>query len=247
MKIILSGAGGKMGRAVIAAAEKDDDIKIVCGIDAHDDNMIPFPVYPNFRQADKADAIIDFSNPSLTMSLLKYAVETRTPAVIATTGLNQAEIKQIERASKCVPIFFSANMSLGINLLTALSKKAADILGGSFDIEIIEWHHNQKLDAPSGTALMIADAINDARQNKYEYSYDRHNRREKRRSNEIGISSLRGGTIVGKHQVVFAGNDEVIELTHTATSKAVFASGAIAAAKFLTGKENGLYSMDDMI
>ena len=247
MKVIISGASGKMGKVVASLIEADKNAETVCGIDLYSDNTTLFPVYQCFKQADDGDVIIDFSNPSVLPALLKYAVDTHTPAVIATTGLSPAEIKSIEKASKHVPIFFTANMSLGVNLLTALCKKAASVLGDNFDIEIVESHHNQKIDAPSGTALMLANAINNTLDNSLDYVYDRHSKREKRTKNEIGIHAVRGGNIVGKHEVIFAGTDEIIELTHTATSKAVFANGAIAAAKFILNKENGLYSMNDMI
>lgn len=247
MKVIISGASGKMGKVVASLIESDKNAETVCGVDLYADNSSAFPIYQNFKQVDDGDVIIDFSNPSVLPALLKYAVETHTPAVIATTGLSAAEIKSVEKASQHVPIFFTANMSLGVNLLTALCKKAAFVLGDGFDIEIVESHHNQKIDAPSGTALMLADAINNTLDNSLDYVYDRHSKREKRTRNEIGIHAVRGGNIVGKHEVIFAGTDEIIELTHTATSKAVFANGAIAAAKFIVNKENGLYSMNDMI
>ena len=191
--------------------------------------------------------IIDFSHPSALEPLLAYATAHKIPAVIATTGLSAEQKEQLAEAAKEIPLFFSANMSLGINLLISLAKKAAALLEESFDIEIIERHHNQKIDAPSGTALAIADGISEVLKNPPEYVYDRHSVRRKRKKNEIGLHAVRGGTIVGDHEVLFAGNDEVIELKHSAASKEVFAVGAVKAAKFLAGKRPGMYSMTDLV
>ena len=191
--------------------------------------------------------MIDFSHPSLLKGIIDYAVKTKTPAVIATTGISDEQIGYMRKASEQVPLFFSYNMSFGVNLIAGLAKKAAAALYDAFDIEIIEMHHNRKLDAPSGTAIMLADAISGALPEEPVYVYDRHSRRQKRDKKEIGISSVRGGTIVGEHEVIFAGKDEVVTLKHTALSRDIFAVGAVKAAQFLSAKESGMYSMDDMI
>lgn len=247
-KIILSGCNGKMGRAITACVKEREDCKIVAGVDLNTTPNADFPVYDTFlKVSEKADVIIDFSNPALLEKLLAFAKEKNLPLVLATTGFTKQQTDEIHEAAKEMPIFFTFNMSLGINLLVSLSKKAAALLGDSFDIEIIEKHHNQKLDAPSGTAIMLANAINDTLNDRMIFEYDRHSKREKRPKNEIGIHSIRGGTIVGEHDVVFAGHDEVITLSHQAASKEVFAVGAVKAAIFMSGKAPGLYDMNDMI
>ncbi|MBE6782060.1 MAG: 4-hydroxy-tetrahydrodipicolinate reductase [Ruminococcaceae bacterium] len=247
-KIILSGCCGKMGRVISACASQRDDIEIVAGVDINTDCSLGYPVYEKFEEiTEKADVIIDFSHPSVLVSLLTFAKEKQLPVVLATTGFSSSQTETIKSASKEIPLFFTFNMSLGINLLVALSKKAAFVLDGNFDIEIIEKHHNQKIDAPSGTAIMLAEAINNTLDNKMMYEYDRHSKREKRPTNEIGIHSVRGGNIVGEHEVIFAGHDEVITLSHKATSKEVFAVGAIKAAIYMKGKENGIYDMNNII
>lgn len=232
-KIIMAGSSGAMGKAVSTCAAKRDDCEIVAGIDLKaTDNG--YPVYNSIADFNgEADVIIDFSHPSLLTSLLDYAKAHKTPAVICTTGLSEQQVAEVKEASKIVPIFYSGNMSLGVNLLINLSKKAAEVLGDSFDIEIVEKHHNQKLDAPSGTALMIANAINETLDNRCDYEYDRHSKRAKRPKNEIGIHAVRGGTIVGEHEVMFAGHDEIITISHSARSKEVFAAGSVNAAIFL--------------
>lgn len=247
IKAILCGASGKMGGFVAAAAQADGEMQIVAGVDKIN-NGEKFPIFSRFSDINvKADVIIDFSNPALLDGLLDYAVENSIPAVIATTGYSDAQIEKIKAAADKVPIFFSFNMSLGVNLIASLAKKAAQILGGGFDIEIIEKHHNQKLDAPSGTAIMLANAVNSVFGDTLNYEYDRHSVRRKRPKNEIGIHSVRGGTIVGEHDVIFAGHDEVITISHQAQSKEVFAVGAVRAAKFLYGKKAGLYDMNSMM
>ncbi len=247
LKVIVNGCFGYMGRNVCDLINNDKDSVVAAGVDIAE-KTADFPVYRSFSEIDgKADVIIDFSHPSCLKGLLDYAIKTKTPAVIATTGLNDEEKALIKEASKQVALFFTANMSLGVNLLSALVKKAASVLSGSFDIEIVEKHHNKKIDAPSGTALMLADAAAEAVDFNAEYVYDRHSVRKKRDANEIGISSIRGGTIVGEHDVIFAGEDEVITLSHSAYSKRVFAAGALNAAKFIVCKENGLYSMEDLL
>lgn len=246
--ILLCGAGGKMGHAVARAVADSADVCVAAGFDINPPTDVDFPVYTSLSEVcEKIDAIIDFSHPSMTDEILEFAKDTNTPAVICTTGLSGEQISRIEQSSKTVPIFFSANMSLGVNLLIDLAKRAAKVLEDNFDIEIIEKHHNQKIDAPSGTALAIADAISDTVSYEAEYTYDRHSVRQKRGKAEIGIHAVRGGTIVGEHSVIFAGCDEVIELKHSAASKEVFAVGAVKAAVFVKAAKPGLYSMTDLI
>ena len=247
LKVIVSGCFGNMGKNVCAVIKESDDAIVAAGVDTAEGSA-DFPVFSSFEAIDgKPEVIIDFSNPACTEGLLKYATETGTPAVIATTGLNEAQKGQINEAAKRIPVFFTANMSIGVNILCELVKKAAAALGADFDIEIVEMHHNKKIDAPSGTALMLADAASEALSHPAEYVYDRHSVRKKRDKNEIGIQSLRGGTVVGKHDVIFAGEDEVITLSHTAYSKKVFAVGALGAARFLVSKDKGLYTMKDLL
>lgn len=248
IKIMLCGCNGKMGNAISKLVEDQNGCEIVCGIDINTAKNFNYPVFDDCtKYQGKADVIIDFSHPSCTNSVLRYAVKTTTPAVIATTGLSKEQISDIEKCSKDVPLFFSANMSLGVNLIINLVSQASKLLQENFDIEIIEKHHNQKIDAPSGTALALADAISDSVDYETEYVYDRHSVRKKRDAKEIGIHAVRGGNIVGEHSVIFAGTDEVVEIKHQATSKEVFAVGAVKAAKFLHNKPNGLYSMSDLI
>ncbi len=245
---VISGCFGKMGRVVADVISKRTDIETVAGIDKVIPGELPFETVTDVRSITcKPDVIIDFSHPSALPGLLDYAKLGGTALVLATTGYSEQDISDIKSASSIVPIFFTANMSIGINLLSALAKKAATILGDGYDIEIVEKHHNQKIDAPSGTALMLADSINEAREEEYHYIYDRHSQRKKRDSKEIGIHSVRGGTIVGEHEIIFAGRDEVITLSHSAASKEVFAVGAVNAAVFLAGKPAGMYSMQDLI
>ena len=245
--IILCGANGKMGNVIKDIVSKRDDCRIAAGIDLNTESD-SFPIYSSFDDIkEEADVIIDFSNPALLDNLLDFAVKKSMPVVIATTGYDEGQKKQIEEASRKTSVFFTYNMSLGINLLANLAKKAVQILGNSFDIEIIEKHHNQKIDAPSGTALMLADAICEELNKPMKYEYDRHSKREKRTENEIGIHAVRGGTIVGEHEIMFAGRDEIITLSHSARSKEVFAVGAVNAALFLKDKPAGMYSMKEMI
>ncbi len=241
--IIISGCNGRMGRAVAERIAARDDCRVVAGIDKNT-SPLDFPVFASAEECTaQADVIIDFSNPSALPALLNFAVERKIPAVIATTGISGEGRALIDGAAGTVPVFFSANMSLGVSLLVELAKKAASVLGDDFDIEIVEKHHNQKLDAPSGTALMIADAIANGKR----YVYDRHGERRRRGRDEIGIHSIRGGNIVGEHEVIFAGTDEVITLSHSAASRGVFAVGAVNAALFLIGKQPGVYDMGDLI
>ncbi len=245
--IILVGANGKMGQVICRIAENDPDVRISCGIDISGEKKNTFPVYTEFNSDVHGDVIVDFSHPSALTATLEYAKAKNTPAVIATTGFSPEQKSELFEAAKEAPIFFSANMSLGVNLLIQLAQKAAVLLEDSFDIEIIEKHHNQKIDAPSGTALAIADAINEVSRADNEYVYDRHSVRKKRSKREIGLHAVRGGTIVGEHSVIFAGLDEVVELKHQATSKEVFAVGAVKAAKFKSGKSAGMYNMQDLV
>lgn len=249
IKVIMHGCNGKMGQMISGLIAADEEIELVAGIDAYDEGKNPYPVFKNIKECDvAADAIIDFSTASAVDDLLDYCVEKKLPAVVCTTGLSEEQIVTLKEASKKVAILKSANMSLGINMLLKLLKDATAVLApAGFDIEIVEKHHNQKLDAPSGTALALADSINEELDNSYRYVYDRSQIREKRSQKEIGISAVRGGTIVGDHDVIFAGADEVITFSHRAYSKAVFGKGAIQAAKFLAGKPAGLYDMSDVI
>ena len=246
--MILSGCGGSMGRAIAACAAESKDYEIVSGIDVKEDSGSAFPVVqkPDEITAD-ADVLIDFSNPALLDSLLRYGIRKNLPLVLCTTGYTKEQIARIHAAAEQIPVFYSGNMSLGVNLLIELAKKAAKVLGGSFDIEIIEKHHNRKLDAPSGTALMIADGISSSLGKEMHYVYDRHSQRKPRESSEIGIHSVRGGTIVGEHDVIFAGPQEVLTLSHSAQSRDVVAMGALNAAQFLASKSKGLYSMSDLL
>jgi len=248
INIILSGCNGKMGQVITRLIEENEDTKIVCGFDINTTMLNDYPVYktPNEFKGS-ADVIIDFSHPSSLSPLLTFAQNRNFPIVVCTTGLSSAQINEISSASQNIPVFFSANMSLGVNLMIDLVTRAAKFLEESFDIEIIEKHHNLKIDAPSGTALAIADAIAESLTKPTEYVYDRHSVRKKRDKKEIGIHAVRGGTIVGEHSVIFAGQDEVIEVMHQATSKEVFAVGSVRAAKFLAGMGKGLYSMKDLI
>jgi len=248
IRIILSGCNGKMGRVITDCAAQSKDCRIVCGIDKNQSVQNDYPVYSNPSEiTETADVIIDFSHPALLSSLLDYALSRQMPIVLCTTGYDKDQVKQVEQAAEKIPVFYSRNMSLGVNLLIELSRKAAQVLGKDFDIEIIEQHHNQKVDAPSGTALMIADEISSVREGATHYMYDRHSQRKKRDPSEIGIHSVRGGTIVGEHEVIFAGQQEVITLSHSAQSKEIFANGAINAAHFLVKQPAGLYQMSDLL
>lgn len=248
INILLSGCNGKMGQVITRLSEQRDNLRICAGYDLNASIKNTYPVFNDLKKCDaKIDVIIDFSHPSALEPLIEFALAGKIPAVISTTGLTAEQVKMLKDVSKYIPIFFSANMSLGVNLLIDLVKKAARVLEDNFDIEIVEKHHNQKIDAPSGTALAIADAINSVLSEPQEYIYDRHSRRKKRSKKEIGIHAVRGGTIVGDHSVIFAGNDEIIEINHIATSKEIFAVGSLNAAVFLHDKKPGMYSMNDLI
>lgn len=246
-RIIMTGCSGKMGASIAAAAAQRDDVKIAAGVDLVKPQNADFVYARSFEELScDADVIVDFSNPAVLDSMLGYAVKNKMPVVICTTGYNEEQKQKIREASKQTAIFWSGNMSLGINLIIELAKKAAAVFGDGFDIEIVEQHHNQKLDAPSGTALMIADAISSVKTDA-EYVYDRHAYRKKREKKEIGIHSIRGGNIVGEHEVIFAGQDEVLTISHSARSKTVFAVGALNAAVFLKNKAPGMYDMSDLL
>lgn len=247
-KIIMVGCNGRMGKTISEYVKGLDDVEISAGVDICDVQNYDYHVYTSIDAIESPEGVIvDFSNRALTKSILDYAIKNNVPAVICSTGHTADEIAMIEDASKKIPVFRSANMSLGINLLVILAKKAAAILEDSYDIEIIEKHHNQKLDAPSGTALLIADAINDTLKYDAEYTYDRHKEHKKRSHEEIGIHSVRGGTIVGEHEVIFAGQDEIVSVSHRADSRFVFAKGAVEAAIFLANKGPGLYDMNTLL
>ncbi|MDE6026150.1 MAG: 4-hydroxy-tetrahydrodipicolinate reductase [Lachnospiraceae bacterium] len=248
-RIIMHGCNGKMGQVITDICKSDSEVDIVAGIDVVDNRDNGYPVFTDINACDvKADVIIDFAAAPAVDKLIDYAEEKKLPVVLCTTGLSPEQLNKVSIASENVAILKSANMSLGINTLMKLLKDAANVFApAGYDIEIVEKHHNQKVDAPSGTALALADSINDARNNEFEYVYDRSQVRQKRGAKELGISAVRGGTIVGEHQVIFAGIDEVIEFKHTAYSKSVFAKGAVEAAKFLSGKPAGMYDMADVI
>ena len=249
LKIIISGCNGHMGRVVESLCAADPQVEVVAGFDVLGSNDGEFPVYSSPAQfTGKADAVIDFSSPAALNGLLDFAQATGTPLVLATTGYTPEQVAQIGAAALEAPIFRSANMSLGINVLLELVKKAASVLGDSYDSEIVERHHRRKVDAPSGTALMIADAAAGACGHETEYVFERHSVRHPRDKKEIGISAVRGGTIVGEHEIIFAGHDEVMEIRHTALSREIFAQGAVEAAKFMAGvKAPGLYDMSSLI
>ena len=249
VKVILHGCNGKMGQVINGICAEDSSIEIVAGIDVYDGIDNPYPVFKQITDCQTpADVIVDFSNAKAVDALLDYSIQKRIPVVLCTTGLSELQLAKVQKTSEQIAILKSANMSLGINTLLDLLKKAVQVLApAGFDMEIVEKHHNQKLDAPSGTALALADCMNDALEQSYEYKYDRSKQRQKRAKNEIGIASVRGGNIVGEHEVIFAGTDEVITFRHTAHSKAVFAKGAVEAAKFLAGKKAGMYDMADVI
>ncbi len=246
--ILIQGVNGRMGHVLTELIAARQDCRVVAGVDREALPGGPFPVFADFSAVNvKADVLIDFSAPVATKNAIAYCAEKKLPCVICTTGLPEETELALVSLSKAVPVFKSANMSMGVNLLAELCKKASQILGAGYDVEIIEKHHRNKVDAPSGTALMLADSVNEANDNRYHYVYDRQSVRAKRGENEIGISSVRGGSIVGDHEVLFCGPDEVITLQHTAYSRSVFANGAVNAAVYLAKKQPGLYNMGDMI
>ena len=248
-RIIMHGCNGKMGQVITDIVAGDPEAEIVAGIDITGEKRNDYPVFADIDKCDvEADAVIDFSSYKATDKLLEWCAGKKLPLVLCTTGLSEEQIEKVKEYSKSYAILRSANMSLGINMLLKELKNVANVLApAGFDIEIVEKHHNQKLDAPSGTAIALADSINESLNMEYNYKYDRTLTKEKRDPKEIGISSVRGGSIVGEHEVIFAGRDEVITITHTAYSKAIFANGAVSAAKFLSGKPAGLYDMGNVI
>ena len=248
-RIIMHGCNGRMGQIISEICREDPDTEIVAGGDVTAQKEQSYPVFTDIMKCDiQADVVIDFSTAKAVDAVFDYCVERHLPLILCTTGLNEEQLEKADQASKTVAILKSANMSLGINTLFEILQKAAKVLSpAGFDVEIVEKHHNQKLDAPSGTALALADAVNDAMNQVYEYKFDRSQERRKRDAKEIGISAVRGGTIVGEHEVIFAGKDEVIEIKHTAYSRSVFGKGAVEAAKFIKGKEAGYYDMREVV
>ena len=249
VRVIMNGCNGKMGQVITGIIAEDAQAEIVAGIDVYEGIKNPYPVFSNIADCNvDADVIIDFSNAKAIDGLLDYVEAKKMPVVLCTTGLSEEQLQRVEKVSKEVAVLKSANMSLGINTIMKLLQQAVQVFApAGYDVEIVEKHHNQKLDAPSGTAIALADSMNEVMDHQYEYIYDRSQRRQKRDAKELGISAVRGGTIVGEHEVIFAGTDEVIEIKHTAYSKAVFAKGAVEAAKFLAGKPAGLYDMSHVI
>lgn len=248
LKILLNGACGRMGHNVAAMLASREDMRIVAGVDVRPEQYADFPVYADIREfTGEADAVVDFTIAPALDETLAYCVKRGIKLIVATTGHTEAQMEALCEASKTIAVFKSANMSLGVALLADLVRRACRVLGDGYDVEVIEKHHNQKLDAPSGTALMLADAAAEALPYEAEYQYNRHDVRRVRPKNEIGIHSIRGGTIVGEHEVLFAGPDEVISLTHTAQSRALFAAGTVRAVLFLADKETGFYNMDDLV
>ncbi len=248
-RIIMHGCNGRMGQVITGIVKADPDVTMVAGVDVSDHIQNDYPVFKNVTECDvEADVIIDFSNAAAVDGLLAYSAEKQVPVVLCSTGLSEEQLAKVKETSAKVAVLKSANMSLGINLLMKLLKEATGVLSpAGYDVEIVEKHHNQKLDAPSGTAIALADSVNEAAGNQYEYVYDRSQVRQKREKKELGISAVRGGTIVGEHDVLFCGIDEVITFSHTAYSRSVFAKGAVQAAKFLAGKPAGMYDMQDVI
>ena len=247
IKVLINGCNGKMGQEVIKAIHDNEKFTVLNGVDKEENPDYIFPVYTNINDIkEKPDVIIDFSIPVATMQILEYAKSNKVPIVIATTGLSEEQKQKIKEYSKAIPIFQSANMSYDINLMKRIVAEVAKNLIGT-DIEIIETHHNRKVDAPSGTALLLADSINEALGNSMEYNFNRFQNREKRKKNEIGFSSIRGGNIVGEHTVCFFGENDCLEITHKAYSRGLFAEGALKGAEYIVGKENGYYTMDEII
>lgn len=249
VKILMHGCNGKMGRMITEIVKNDENAVISAGVDAYVGVPNDYPVCETLEKCDAdADVVVDFSNAGAVDGLLDYCVEKKLPVVLCTTGLSEEQLEKVKEASEKIAILKSANMSMGINLLLKLLAEAAKVLGpAGYDIELVERHHNQKVDAPSGTALALADSVNEALDKKYTYVYDRSQVRQKREKKEIGISAVRGGTIVGDHEVIFAGTDEVIEFRHSAYSRSVFAKGAVEAGKYLAGKAAGMYDMGDVV
>lgn len=247
VKVLINGCNGRMGQVLVREIDKFDNLVLIGGFDINDEGKNTFPVYSDINNIlEKPDVIVDFSIPVATLNILKYAIKTKTAIVIATTGLSSDDLKEIEEASKIIPVFRASNMSFDINLMKKIVSEVARSLKGN-DIEIVETHHNRKIDAPSGTAITLADSINNALGNKMNYVFNRHDIHEKRKPNEIGFSSIRGGNIVGEHSVMFFGEHETFEIKHTSYSRDVFAEGALKACEFIYNKKPGLYGMDDLV
>lgn len=248
INVLINGCNGNMGKEIKKHIDNTDNFSVICGFDRIDSGDNDFPVYTNIDSIKELpDVIIDFSVPTASINMLNYAVSKKIPMVIATTGFSNEQLKYIEESSKLIPIFKSSNMSLEINIMNILVSKLSKLLKNDCDIEIIETHHRNKIDSPSGTALMLANSINSSLNNSMNYTYNRSDSREKRKQNEIGIHSVRGGTEVGKHTVLFLGDNESFEITHTVSSRKIFASGAIKAATFIVNKQNGLYGMENLV
>lgn len=249
VRMIMHGCNGRMGQMITNIVANDPDIEIVAGVDIFTEKKNDYPVYATLGEVtEAADVVIDFGNAKATEGLIAACIDKKLPLVLCTTGLSEEQLKLVSDASKSIPMFKSANMSLGINLLQKILRDNAAVLAeAGFDIEIVEKHHKMKLDAPSGTALALADSVNEGLKDNKDYVFDRSTRRMARPDTEIGISAVRGGTIVGEHDVIFAGEDEVVTFSHTAYSRAVFAKGAVEAAKFVAGKPCGMYNMSDVI
>ncbi len=250
IKILMNGCNGKMGQVISRLSKEYEDIKITAGVTRNPSRLQnPYPVYQSFKEAysSEVDAVLDFSNPEILPDAVKYCIDNRAALVVGTTGLSEENNEMLRQASASIPVFVSANMSFGISVLVELALKAASKLGNEYDIEILEKHHNEKKDAPSGTAIMIANELKNHMDNSMEFVYDRSQVKEKRKPNEIGISTIRGGTIPGEHTVFFAGKDEIIEIKHTALSRDVLGRGAIRAARYISSKKSGLYNMKTML
>lgn len=248
LNVIICGILGNMGEKLSRACFDAEDISVAAGVALESGTLAGIPIFDNISACDvESDVVIDFSSPALTDDIVEFCSRRNLALVMCTTGHSEAQLEKIKALSQTVPVFKSANMSLGVALLADLARRAAAALGDDFDIEIVERHHRRKVDAPSGTAVMLADTINASRGNRYDYVYERQSVRQPRQKRELGIHSLRGGTIVGEHEIVFAGNDEVIALSHSALSRAVFASGAIAAARFIVRQKPGLYDMQSLV
>lgn len=250
INVLLVGSNGTMGKQVVSELENNQEFHLVAGVESlfKQQPATNYPIYERIKDVSNiADIVIDFSHPSLLSDILSYGMTTNTPLVLCTTGYTKKDIESMEQASKKIPIFHSANMSMGVNLLIELVKLSAAFLGEEFDIEIIEKHHNKKIDAPSGTALLLAQEINKSQNNRFNYCFGRSETEQKRNPNEIGIHAVRGGNIVGEHHILFAGEDETLTISHSAFSKKIFVKGALKAALFLIDKSNGLYTMEDLV
>lgn len=248
IRVALCGCNGKMGHVLTNCINSREDMKVVAGFDLNTTKFDNYPIFKSPSECDvDVDVVVDFSHPSSLGGILDFAKQKNIPVILATTGYSKEDVQVMAKAANDIPVFTSANMSLGISLIAALAEKAASILGTGYDVEIIEKHHNLKVDAPSGTALMLGDAVSKGLSYDPVFIYDRHSVRKKREQTEIGFSSVRGGTIVGEHDILFCGHDEVITLSHSAQSKELLANGAISAILFIIGKPSGYYTMRDLV